>query len=100
MAAAAVATAIVSLAVVVVVVASCVGVVCKLSCKKSFNCGICISGCSAVKLDACVGKGSLCAAAYSSADKRINSECAEKPCKCSVAASESVDYLCVLFCRL
>ena len=56
MTSAAVIAAAVTFSVMVVMVTFCIGIVCKLSCKKGFNCGICVSGGSAVKLDACICK--------------------------------------------
>ena len=90
--------------VVIVVVALYVEVKSERSAEQRSGCGIAIPTDSAVKLDACLGKRHLCAAADAAANKCINTERGKKSCKSSVTAAVGIDYFTIydfsVFCGI
>lgn len=94
LAATAVFTASVVLAVMMVmVVAFGIGIISKLTCNKALYCLVRISVDTAIELNACLGKCHLRTAANTAADQHIHIEPGKKAGKCAVSASIGVDHL-------
>ena len=94
LAAAAVFTASVILAVMMVmVVAFGIGIISKVTCSKALYRLVCISCDTAIELDTCLGKCHLCAAANAAADQHIDIELGKKAGECAMAASVGIDHL-------
>ena len=94
LAATAVFTASVILAVMMVmVVAFGIGIIRKVPCSKALYRLVCISCDTAIELDTCLGKCHLCAAANAAADQYIDIELGKKAGECTMAASIGVDHL-------
>lgn len=95
LAAAAVFTASVILAVMMVMVVTFgIGIISKVPCNKALYRFVCISVDTAIELNACLCKCHLCTAANAPADQHIYIELGKKTGKCAVSASVGVDDLC------
>ncbi len=95
LAATAVFTASVILAVMMVMVVTFgIGIISKVTCNKALYRLVCISVDTAIELNACLGKCHLCAAANAAADQHIDIELGKKTGKCAMSASVGVDDLC------
>ncbi len=92
---AAVVTAGMLLAVMVVVIAFCIGVVGKCSGNTGSNGIVCIPADTAEQLDTCLGKSHLCAAANTSANEDIHAKIRKQSCQRAMAASVGVNDLCL-----
>ena len=94
LAATAVFTASVILAVMMVMVVTFgIGIISKVTCNKALYRLVCISVDTAIELNACLGKCHLCAAANAAADQHIYIELGKKAGECAVSAAIGIDYL-------
>ena len=93
MAAAAVITAGVAFAMMIVVVTLHIGIECQSAVYKSLYSRICITGDTTVELNVCGCERHLCAATDAAANQNIGIQCSQNTGKCAVAAAHGVDYL-------
>ena len=91
-AAAAVVTAGVTLAMMVVVIALHIGIKAKCASQQVGNCCICITAAAAVQCDACLCQCHLCAAANTAADQHICMQGAQHACQRAVTAAVGIHY--------